>query len=283
MEQWLWGPALGSLFLLLALYLYRDKVIYMPVPLLGGALLPSDNAAGYRSPAERGLLCEDLYVPAKDGTKLHIWLLRAKTKAPLVLYLSGNVGNVGLRLDLLEEMYRKLGCHLAVLSYRGYGQSQGTPSEAAIKSDVKDLLCYLRELPDLPVQAAFLYGEQLGGAVALSTALQCPDIAGVILENPFISVKEVLRDLFPYLSWLLFVFNGCWDSSELISQVKCPLFFLIGQSDETIPNAQSYALQRLASVPYRQLLVPTGNNCTTWRQAGPSLWPALSTFFALYQ
>lgn len=278
MEQWLWVPILSCFFLLLVLYLYRDKVIYLPVSLLGGARLPSDNLPGYRSPVERGLPCEDLYVSAKDGTKLHIWLLKAKSKAPLVLYLSGNVGNMGLRLDLLEAIYRQLGCHLAVLSYRGYGNSQGTPSELAIKSDVKDLICYLRELPNLPVQGTFLYGEQLGGAVALAAAIQCPDISGVILENPFLSVKEVLRGIFPYFSWLLFVFNGCWDNVPVISQVKCPLFFLIGQSDETISNAQSYALQCLASVPCSQMLVSTGDNSNTWRQAGPSLWPALSSF-----
>jgi hypothetical protein len=200
-----------------------------------------------------------------------------------VLYLSGNVGNVGLRLDLLEAIYRQLGCHLAAISYRGYGYSQGTPSEAAIKSDMRDLLRYLRELPDLRIQGVFLYGEQLGGAVAIATAVLCPDISGIILENTFISVKEVVKGIFPYLSLLLFVFNNCWDSGRIISQVKCPIFFLIGQSDETISNAQSYTLQRLASASCTQLLVPKGTNSSTWEQAGPSLWPALSSFFALYK
>lgn len=283
MEQWFCALLLflcTSLFVFL--YYHRESLLYMPASILGGHRLPSDNIPLYRSPTERSLPTEDLYVSTKDGTKLHMWLIRAPTQAPILLYLSGNVGNTGLRLDFIEAIYRELKCHVAVLSYRGYGYSQGKPSEAGLKGDMKDVLDYLTQLPGLHLKGVFLYGEQLGAAVAISAAIQSPSLSGLILENPFLSAKEVLRGFFPYLSWMLCLYNGYWDNTVNISKVRVPVFFLVGEMDETVPRTHSLTLQKLLSVPYEELSVPTGDNLSTWSQAGPALWPALSSFLSKY-
>ena len=86
------------------------------------------------TPAQAGLRFEDVYLTASDGTNLHGWFLPAPHDASgpetqTWLWFHGNGGNLGTRVGQLERAHRLLGVHQFIFDYRGYGNSEGSPSE----------------------------------------------------------------------------------------------------------------------------------------------------------
>lgn len=145
-------------------------------------------------------------------------------------------------------------------SYRGYGLSTGTPSEAGIKIDTQCILRYLHDHPQLKTSSLVLYGRSLGGAVAIYTAT-LPQaqgfVKGVILENTFLSILKLIPAVAPVFAPLRFLVNQVWPSETTILSVPkgdgnkpgsgsgIPFLFLSGALDELVPPSHVKELYRL--------------------------------------
>ena len=158
------------------LYLFQDKMIYQPNPVTINLPTPDLNPPNYRNPLERGIPYEDVYLKTSDNLKIHAWLMkRPETNAPTIIYFHGNAGNLGFRLDVYEQIYRDIKVNVLAVSYRGYGYSEGKPSEEGIYRDADAAVSYAFS-SDLNPKRIYVFGASLGGAVAIYCASKYKEV-----------------------------------------------------------------------------------------------------------
>lgn len=100
-------------------------------------------------PARRGLRYEDVEVRAADGVRLHGWFVPGLAGGPTLLWAHGNAGTIADRLPIIQLLHERLQISLLIFDYRGYGQSEGRPSEEGTYRDADAALAYLRGRPDV--------------------------------------------------------------------------------------------------------------------------------------
>ena len=122
------------------------------------------------SPSVLGLTFENVYIKTKDSVRLHMFFVKQVTEAltassPTVLYFHGNAGNIGHRLMNVKGFVQMLGCNVCLLEYRGYGHSDGTPSEDGLYMDAQAALDYLVGRPDVDQRKIIVFGRSLGKCI----------------------------------------------------------------------------------------------------------------------
>lgn len=229
------------------------------------------------TPADVELEFEDLRFSAADGTQLHGWLVPGAEETAL-LWFHGNAGNVGDRVALLKELHEQLGVSILILEYRGYGASEGTPSEEGLYLDAQAALeALIGRLGSDPAQVA-LFGQSLGAAVAVELAIRHPPLA-LILESAFTSVQEMARHHYPWLP-VGGLLRTRFDSLEKIPGLRAPLLVLHGDHDEIAPVAMGKALFEAAPEPKRLRVFRGAGHNDLPIVAGEQYFVALREFLA---
>eukprot|EP00892_Ulva_mutabilis_P002384 jgi/Ulvmu1/12146/UM085_0010.1 len=123
-----------------ALYVFQEKLLY--VPKIPGV---PDEFAAY--PNDFGLQHEELWVDSADGVKLYCWHVwpsntAVGAKLPVVIFFQENAGNMSFRLPFIALLIKHLRCAVFVLGYRGYGKSEGSPSQKGLEMDADTALQY---------------------------------------------------------------------------------------------------------------------------------------------
>jgi len=105
-------------------------------------------------------------------------------------------------------------CNVYVISYRGYGRSEGYPNERGLCIDAQAAFSYLISRPDVDPEKIFIFGRSLGGAVAVHLAkeLGFPTIKGLIIENTFTSIPDMVEVVMPYLQYFKSLVTNRWES-----------------------------------------------------------------------
>ncbi|CAM9570354.1 unnamed protein product, partial [Discosporangium mesarthrocarpum] len=152
---------------------------------------------------------------------------------PTVVYFHGNAGNIGLRLTSAREMLHAVGCNVFLVDYRGYGKSEGSPTEEGLILDAEASLQALRDDPKSGVdpEKVVVFGRSLGGAVALAAATRFPDLVkAVVVENTFLSISHMVDEVLPVLSGVKgIVLRLRWDNQERVRHLKRPVLFISGK------------------------------------------------------
>ncbi|MEO8347885.1 MAG: alpha/beta hydrolase [Acidobacteriota bacterium] len=214
-------------------------------------------------PADYGLRFEELDLTASDGVRLRGWWIRSQGER-VVLLFHGNGGNVSHRLERAKLFADALGVDLFLVDYRGYGLSEGTPSERGLYRDGLAIYDAARER-GFPPERIVLHGESLGCAVAIEVALARPS-AGVALETPFLSVPALARKHYPFVPTLLI--RSRFDAASNIARVTAPKLFLVAERDEIAPPEQGRALFDLARPPKELLVIPGARHNDTYAVGG---------------
>lgn len=224
-----------------------DRAIFQPTP--GVDVRPGDL----------GIDAEELSLRAEDGVQLHAFYLPSPASRA-ILFLHGNAGNASHRLPNAAQL-AQLGADVLLLDYRGYGRSQGRPSEDGVYADARAALAYLLEERGFPEDRVVLFGRSLGGAVAVDLA-QDRALAGVILESTFPSAASVARLSLGRLVAALV--GDRFASDRKIARLHSPLLVLHGDRDRVIPFALGRRLYALAPEPKEFAIVAgAGHNDTT--------------------
>ncbi|OCL06241.1 alpha/beta-hydrolase [Glonium stellatum] len=219
------------------LYFKQNEIIY-----------PRNVPAGARTdvpkPSQFGITdFEELMIPTPDGESLSAFFIRPSnkqlTKNTTLLMFHGNAGNIGYRLPIARILEEDMGCNVLMLQYRGYGLSTGTPNEKGLMIDAQTGLDYIRRRAELRGTRIVLYGQSLGGAVSIGLASRNQkqgDIAGIILENTFTSIRKLIPSAFPPARYLAPLCHQIWPSEETLPQItNIPILFLSGLKDEIVP------------------------------------------------
>jgi fermentation-respiration switch protein FrsA (DUF1100 family) len=228
------------LALLLLLRLNESRLIYFPGPTR--SLLPP--------PAHLGLSVERVEIPTEDGLTLVSWVLPAGADSTgfWLLICHGNAGNLSEfgRPDHYAGL-RQLGLHILAFDYRGYGESEGVPSETGLYTDAQAAYRFLRERKAIPPERIVVFGHSLGSAVAIDLVSREP-AAGLIVEGALTSIIERGRELYPFIP-VRWIAASRYLSIEKISRVTIPKLFLHARGDEVIPLAHGRRLYEAAPPP----------------------------------
>jgi hypothetical protein len=229
------------------------------------------------TPSNLGLAFEDVNLAAADGTRLHGWFVPG-SRAATLLWCHGNAGNISHRLDNLAEIHRRLGLGVLLFDYRGYGRSEGVPSEAGLYADARAFRAWLRTRPGAEGEPVIYFGRSLGAAVAAVLAEEEPPTA-LILETPFTSVQAMANQTLPGAGYL---FRTRFDTLARIPRIAVPLLVLHGDADEVVPFRHGEAVFAAAAEPKTFVRIPRARHNDTWAVGGPAYWEAWARFLAAH-
>lgn len=232
---------------------------------------PERELAG--TPASLGLAYQDVWFQADDGVRLHGWLIPG-TRPTTLLWSHGNAGNISHRLDNIRDIHQRLGIGVFIFDYRGYGRSDGSPTEAGLYLDARAAREALVRTLDVPSERIVYFGRSLGGAVALELALAHPP-PGLILESPFLSVQAMANRTLPGSG---FLFKSRFDSLAKIRRLRTPLLILHGDADEVVPYEHGRRLWEAASEPKAFYTIARARHNDTYLVGGSGYWGAWRTF-----
>lgn len=219
----------------------------------------------YKTPADLGLSAEEVWLSVKTWfgkiERIHGWWLPGRDpNLGTVLYFHGNGGTLG-GIDQMDRIHQ-LGFSVLVISYRGYGKSEGGfPSESQVYEDAQTAWNYLITERKIPPNQITIYGYSIGGAVAIDLATQHPDARALIVQSTFTSMKDMAARkpefrLFPIELILTQQFN----SIDKVKSLKIPVLYFHGAADTLIPPAMSQALYDATPTPKQLLLIRGANH-----------------------
>lgn len=211
---------IGYLGLVLLVAWLQDRLVYFPE-----ARLVTD-------PGESGLDYSDITFRSRDGIPLSAWYVPSADRKGVVLYCHGNGGNISYRYEYLK-VFSELGLTTFIFDYRGYGKSQGRPSEEGTYLDAVGAWHYLVEEKGVLPREIILYGESLGGAVAAWLARE-RDPRALILQSTFTSLPDIGAEIYPFLPVRL-ISRYQYSTLDYLSEVKCPVLVIHSRDDEIVP------------------------------------------------
>ena len=233
--------ALCYLVVLLILRLSESRMLYVP----GG------NRTLLDPPAELDLGVRRVTITASDGVRLVSWVMPvADGSGYWLLICHGNAGNISeAGRPHHYAGLRALGLSLLAFDYRGYGESEGAPSENGLYRDADAAYHYLRDTLQVPPERIVLFGHSLGSAVAVELAGRVP-AAGLILDGALTSVVDRAQELFPYapVRWIA---ASRYPSIERVGELTLPKLFLHARGDDVVPLAHGRRLYQAAAPPKR--------------------------------
>jgi fermentation-respiration switch protein FrsA (DUF1100 family) len=224
-------------------------------------------------PADFGLESEDLRVTTPDGVGLHGWWIKGGGRAALVWY-HGNAGNVSHRLHNAQLLVERFGLDIFLVDYRGYGLSDGTPSEAGLYADGIAIYDHARACGFTPDEIV-LFGRSLGAAVAVEVGL-AREARALILETPFRSIRAMARHHYPIVPG--FLIRSRYDNEAKMPRLGLPLLVLHGDCDEVVPLAHAQRLFELAAEPKRWFLIRGAGHNDTYVAGGEAYFGAWRAF-----
>lgn len=210
------------------------------------------------TPADHGMPFEDVSLLTDDGLALHAWFVPAReTPRGVLLFLHGNAGNISHRIDSIR-IFHELGLSVLIVDYRGYGRSEGRPTEVGTYDDALAAWRYLREQREVPAEKIVVFGRSLGSAVAAWLAVR-ESAGAVILESAFTSAPDLGAELLPWLPirWLL---RFEYDTLAAVGSIDAPLLVVHSRDDEIVPFRHGMKVFDAASQPKMFLQIQGGHN-----------------------
>ena len=233
---------------------------------------PDDFFIG--DPSDYGMPFEEVYFPTADGLTLHGWFVPGERELTW-LWFHGNAGNISYRLDNIRLLHHRLGLNIFIFGYRGYGLSQGKPTEEGTYIDAEAALAYLHSRRDVSPDKILFFGRSLGSAIAvdLATKHQC---LGLILESPPTSLMRMMSQLFPSLPPDMLPIK--YDSLSKIKRINVPLLVLHGDRDEVVPYQLGRELFEAANEPKQFYTIENAGHNDTYIIGGEGYIAALERF-----
>ncbi len=207
---------------------------------------PPRYPEGFVSPEVYGLHLEEVWITASDGVRLNAWFLPSLSSPRVLVWFHGNAENIGYGLGQLK-VFSRLGVNLLALDYRGYGKSEGSPSEEGVYRDAEAAYRYLLDQRRFAPREIVLYGHSLGGAVAVDLASR-HECGGLIVESSFTCAREVARRSFR-IPLFEYVPKSRFDSLAKMARVRAPVLIVHGTKDPFFPVSMAERLFQAAPGP----------------------------------
>lgn len=212
---------------------FADKLIFQPQP------------SSYRDNSEI------IKLTTSNGDQISARFFHNSAAEHTILFSHGNAEDLGTAAFFLEEL-RNAGFAVFAYDYRGYGTSEGKPSEENAYQDAQTAYKYVVEKLKIPPEKIIVHGRSLGGAVAVDLAAR-EKCGGLIVESSFVSAFRVVT------KYQIFPFDK-FQSLKKIGRVKCPVLFIHGRKDSLIPFWHAERLIAEANEPKFSLWIDEGDH-----------------------
>ena len=239
------------------------------------------------TPPDLGLPFEDVRLQTADGVEIQAWFVPGLPlpdgggRRPLtLLFFHGNAENLGACVPL-ASLTRAYGYSLMLVDYRGFGRSDGRPSERGIYLDGEAALDHLRGRREVDPLRIVVWGRSIGAAVAVHLAADHGPVSGVVLESPFTSARELLWDGGYWPLYLLSFFGSYrFDLAGSIGRVQAPVLVVHGTEDEVVPFSLGRKLYEQAQHRKRFRAIEGGGHNDLFARHREALWGAVRRFLA---
>ncbi|MDX1930668.1 MAG: alpha/beta hydrolase [Pirellulaceae bacterium] len=242
---------IGYLLVCIVLMFLENSLVY-PAPKFTADDLaqPNWNARNYGA--------EDVQFASADGTQLHGWYWQHSNPQGHLLYCHGNGDCVGYLGDYLADLSRRHRLSVFVFDYRGYGRSEGSPSEVGILQDGVAARNWLAARAAIAPEEVILMGRSLGGAVCVDLAANS-GARGLILQNTFTSLPDAAASIYWFLPvrWLM---RNQYRSIDKIERYAGPLLQSHGDRDRIVPFAIGQRLFKAAPGTKRFFTIEGGDH-----------------------
>lgn len=229
------------------------------------------------TPADFGMPYEDVRIRTADGVTIHGWMVPCDDCDVTLLFFHGNAGNIGDRVENVRRLH-ELGLGVFILDYRGYGLSEGSPSEQGLYEDAQAAYAYLVSREDINPERIAIFGRSLGGAVAVDLASRVP-CWRLILESTFSSVPDMGAHVLPFLP-LGRLITERFDSAGKIHKVRAPLLQFHGTQDEIVPYRLGQKLFQVAPGPKEFVPIPGATHNDTYFVGGRAYFEKMRSFLS---
>jgi len=230
---------------LITIYFMQDRMIYFP------------EREILITPTDIGLTYEEVSLHTKDNVTIAGWYIPAAHEKGALLFCHGNAGNISHRMESIS-IFHNLGLSVLIFDYRGYGNSEGKPSEKGTYLDAEAAWNYLLEVKQKSPDRIIVFGRSLGAAIAADSALkQRP--AGLILESSFLSVPDMGRKYYPWIPVRL-LSKYDYATRDKIQSVTCPKLIIHSPDDEIVPFEHGKSIYEKALQPKEFLQIKGGHN-----------------------
>ncbi|KAG6452177.1 hypothetical protein O3G_MSEX007499 [Manduca sexta] len=261
------------------LYNAQDLLLYYPND-------PPDSRVFVLQPSNYKLPYESIKINNSDGVKIHMFFIKQASNSshiPTMIFFHGNAGNMGQRLTNVSGFYHKLNINILMVEYRGYGLSEGTPSEKGLYNDAQSALDYLLQRNDIDPTKIIVFGRSLGGAIAIDLASRIEyrnKIWALVVENTFTSIPEMAQIILKWkcLQWLpQFCHKNKYLSVKKIVHVLTPTLVICGSNDALVPPSMGQELYVISGAVCKKLvIIPGGGHDDTWTCR--EYYPAIQQF-----
>jgi uncharacterized protein len=223
--------------ILLLVWLFGDRLIYFPD-------YPGRMSGDWQP---EGLSIQDVWLRTADGVKLHSWWIPAEGAQFSFLVFHGNAANIANRTALYHFL-RDLPANVLAVEYRGYGRSEGQPSEDGLYQDAEAAWEYAVHSRGISPNRIIAFGASMGTTVAVDLAAK-RDVAGIVLVAPFASSKAVARRVYQFLPGSGFVVRSKFDTAAKLTHVRAPILIAHCTGDPVLPFALGEEVYHLAPKP----------------------------------
>ncbi len=254
------------------LFFFQTNLIYLP------------SSQITQTPEDYGLDYQELWLPTGErNEKVHAWSIpaaEANDSGRWVLFCHGNAGNIGGRLTM-AKILRNMGFSTLLFDYRGFGRSEGRPSEQNTYEDSLAAWRWLTEEQRVQPREIMIFGRSLGGAVAAWLARE-KNPGLLIVESTFTSIPEMGQQLYPYfpVRWLV---RHHYPVRKFLADYDGPLLIMHSRDDEIVPMEMGRELYEIAPGE-KQFFQLRGGHNEVWyvmgdeyedilRQGIENLWP----------
>ena len=227
------------------LWLFQSHLVYFP------------RREITMTPDRVGLPYEDISFEASDGVKLSGWFIPAENARGVILFCHGNAGNISHRLESIR-IFHRLSLDVFIFDYRGYGRSEGKPTERGTYLDAEAAWRYLAEDRQADPARIIIFGRSLGGAVA-SWLAKAQTAGALIVESAFTSIPDIGADAYPFLPVKL-LSRFKYSIVDYIREVRCPVLIVHSRDDELISFNHGRRLFEAANEPKDFLEISGSHN-----------------------
>lgn len=229
------------------------------------------------SPAQADLAYEDVAITSPDGVRLHAWFLPARGPAlGTVLFLHGNAENISTHIASVHWLPAR-GFNVLLPDYRGYGKSEGTPTLAGVMADIESALGVLLTRPDVDPQRIAVFGQSLGGALAIyhvAHSAHRPHIRALVVESAFFGYRDIVQEKLAgfWLTWPFQWLPGLtvdddYSPGPVVAKIHpIPLLLIHGERDGIVPLPHGQRLFAAAREPREFWLVEGGGHIEAMRR-----------------
>lgn len=227
------------------LFVFQSRLVYFP------------QREIITTPRDMKLTYEAVYFQTSDHLRLSGWYVPVENPRAVILFCHGNAGNISDRLQSID-FFSRLGLSTFIFDYRGFGLSEGRPTERGTYADAEAAWIYLIDGKGLRADSIVIYGESLGGAIAAWLARKHTP-AALIVQSAFTSVPDLASELYPLypVRWLSRFEYG---TLKYIRTVKSPVMVIHSRDDEIVPYSHGSRLYRDANTPKEFLEIRGDHN-----------------------